>query len=109
MCSIMGLSKRHISMEEFEEHFAATTSRGPDMCRVIEVGDCVLGFQRLAIMGLTESGMQPFERNGNYVICNGELYGFRREKEELEREIYSLKHELISVQMKLDALEKEEK
>ena len=89
MCSIMGLSKRHISMEEFEEHFAATTSRGPDMCRVIEVGDCVLGFQRLAIMGLTESGMQPFERNGNYVICNGELYGFRREKEELEREGYT--------------------
>ena len=76
-------------MEEFEEHFAATTSRGPDMCRVIEVGDCVLGFQRLAIMGLTESGMQPFERNGNYVICNGELYGFRREKEELEREGYT--------------------
>lgn len=89
MCSIMGLSKRHISMEEFEEHFAATISRGPDMCRVIEVGDCVLGFQRLAIMGLTESGMQPFERNGNYVICNGELYGFRREKEELEREGYT--------------------
>ena len=89
MCSIMGLSKRHISMEEFEEHFAATTSRGPDMCRVIEVGDCVLGFQRLAIMGLTESGMQPFKRNGNYVICNGELYGFRREKEELEREGYT--------------------
>ncbi len=89
MCSIMGLSKRHISMEEFEEYFAATTSRGPDMCRVIEVGDCVLGFQRLAIMGLTESGMQPFERNGNYVICNGELYGFRREKEDLEREGYT--------------------
>lgn len=28
---------------------------------------------------------------------------FKAQKEELEKEIYSLKHELISVQMKLDA------
>lgn len=29
---------------------------------------------------------------------------YRAQKDELEKEIYSLKHELISVQMKLDAL-----
>ncbi len=89
MCSIMGLAKRHISMEEFEGHFAKTASRGPDMSRIIEIGDTVLGFQRLSIMGLSESGMQPFELNGNYVICNGELYGFRQEKELLEKEGYT--------------------
>ena len=33
---------------------------------------------------------------------------FKAQKEELEKEIYSLKHELIGVQMKLDArLEKD--
>ena len=79
----MGVSKRHISLKAFEEGFSRTVSRGPDMQRVIEVSDSVLGFQRLAIMGLDESGMQPFELDGNYVVCNGELYGFRSQKEEL--------------------------
>ncbi len=88
MCSIMALAKKHISMEEFQMHFA-TTSRGPDMSRVEIVGDSVLGFQRLAIMGLNESGMQPFSLHGNYVVCNGELYGFRQEKEILENEGYT--------------------
>ena len=83
MCSIIGLSKCHIPMKEFEEAFSKTISRGPDMQRVIEISDSVLGFQRLSIMGLSEEGMQPFELNGNYVVCNGELYGFRKEKEEL--------------------------
>ncbi len=84
MCSIMGLSKCHISMKDFEEAFSKTVSRGPDMQRVIEISDSVLGFQRLSIMGLSEAGMQPFELNGNYVVCNGELYGFRPEKEKLQ-------------------------
>ena len=34
-------------------------------------------------MGLSEEGMQPFELGGNYVVCNGELYGFRTVKQEL--------------------------
>ncbi len=89
MCSIMGLSKCHIPLADFEAAFERTFSRGPDMQRVIEVSDSVLGFQRLAIMGLTEEGMQPFELDGNYVVCNGELYGFRKEKEALEAKGYS--------------------
>ena len=84
-----GIGKKHISMEEFQMHFAKTTSRGPDMSRVEMVGDSVLGFQRLAIVGLNESGMQPFSLHGNYVVCNGELYGFRQEKEILENEGYT--------------------
>ena len=65
-------------MKDFEAAFAKTVSRGPDMQRVITVNDTVLGFQRLSIMGLTDAGMQPFELDGNYVICNGELYGFKK-------------------------------
>ena len=83
MCSIMGIAKMNISMRDFQNNFAKTTSRGPDMSRVLQVGDGILGFQRLAIMGLTEAGMQPFELNKSYVVCNGELYGFRKEKERL--------------------------
>jgi len=91
MCSIMGLSKKNITMEEFENNFAKTTSRGPDMARTIEIGDAVLGFQRLAIMGLTEEGMQPFCFKDSAVVCNGELYGFRKEKEQLIAEGYTFK------------------
>lgn len=91
MCSIMALSKCHISMKEFEEAFSKTVSRGPDMQKVIEVSDSVLGFQRLSIMGLTEAGMQPFELNGDYAICNGELYGFKKVREELKADGYKFK------------------
>ena len=34
-------------------------------------------------MGLTEAGMQPFELDGSYVVCNGEIYGFDAIKKEL--------------------------
>ena len=91
MCSIMALSKKHVSMEKFQANFAKTNSRGPDMMRVETIGDCVLGFQRLAIMGLDESGMQPFLLHGNAVVCNGELYGFREEKKILEGQGYVFK------------------
>ena len=88
MCSIMALSKKHVSMEKFQANFAKTNSRGPDMMRMEAIGDCVLGFQRLAIMGLDKSGMQPFLLHGNAVVCNGELYGFREEKKILEEQGY---------------------
>ncbi|WP_028244007.1 asparagine synthase B [Pseudobutyrivibrio ruminis] len=91
MCSIMALSKCHVEMKDFEEAFSKTLSRGPDMQKVITVNDSVLGFQRLSIMGLTEDGMQPFELEGNYVICNGELYGFKPVREELKAEGYKFK------------------
>lgn len=77
-----------VPMEKFKEGFDATISRGPDMSRIVDVKNGVLAFHRLAIMGLDESGMQPFELNGNYVVCNGEIYGFRKLKKELENDGY---------------------
>ena len=53
------------------------------MSRVLETPDGILGFHRLAIMGLTEKGMQPFCLDGDAVVCNGELYGFERMKAQL--------------------------
>ena len=89
MCSIMALYKNSIRDKELETYLHRTTSRGPDAERVVTVDDVILCFQRLSIMGLTEAGMQPFRLHGNYVVCNGELYGFRREKERLIFEGYS--------------------
>ena len=36
-------------------------------------------------MGLTPDGMQPFELDGSYVVCNGEIYGYEKIKEELSK------------------------
>ena len=59
MCSIMGFYGKTISQEKFSEGFYKTVSRGPDMSRVISVDGGILGFHRLSIMGLDESGIQP--------------------------------------------------
>lgn len=88
MCSIMGYCGKDITAEKFRECFDRTISRGPDMSRVVDTGHGLLGFHRLAIMGLSESGMQPFAADGSYVVCNGELYGFRKTKKELEAKGY---------------------
>ena len=93
MCSIMAMEQRSVAREDFIEHFEKTTSRGPDMMAVEDMGDGYFGFQRLSIMGLSEAGMQPFHLNGNAVICNGELYGFRKEKEALVQQGYTFQSE----------------
>ena len=89
MCSIMGYCGTGISKDKFKEGLDKTKSRGPDMTRVTDTGKGLLGFHRLSIMGLDESGMQPFYRDGSYAVCNGELYGFRKLKKELEAKGYS--------------------
>ena len=85
----MGYKGKSVSKEEFKQHFDATTSRGPDMQRIQSFGDTTLGFERLSIMGLTEEGMQPFLKDNNTIVCNGEIYGFRKIKKELEQEGYT--------------------
>lgn len=86
MCSIMGYCGKGADREKFNECFEKTASRGPDDKRIVDTANGLLGFQRLSIMGLTPSGMQPFSRNGNYVVCNGEIYGFEKIKKELSEE-----------------------
>lgn len=88
MCSIMGYTAKDMDREDFERGFNKTRSRGPDMSKIIETKSGILAFHRLAIMGLAPSGMQPFQMGENYVVCNGELYGFRKMKEELIRKGY---------------------
>ena len=89
MCCIMGYAGHDLPKETFTEYLLRTTSRGPDDQRVAETEFGLLGFGRLAIMGLTPEGMQPFFRGTDCVACNGELYGFRPVKAELEAEGYT--------------------
>lgn len=81
----MGYCDCCAAFSDFEEGFKKTVSRGPDDSRIIDTGKGLLGFHRLAIMGLTPDGMQPFELDGSYVVCNGEIYGYEKIKEELAK------------------------
>ena len=51
----------------------------------------LLGFHRLSIMGLHDEGMQPFSLNGCLAVCNGELYGFKAERDRLINKGYTFK------------------
>ncbi len=90
MCSIMGVATKEISFQALKEGFDATVSRGPDMSRIAETPSGYLCFHRLSIMGLHPEGMQPFTLDGDMVVCNGELYGFRKLREQLSKK-YSFK------------------
>ncbi len=85
MCSIMGYCGSGVTFDVFKQHFDATKSRGPDDTRIVDTGKGLLGFHRLAIMGLHPEGMQPFELHGSYLVCNGEIYGFDKFKAELSK------------------------
>lgn len=85
MCAIMGYCSRSAAYDAFKEGFDKTISRGPDDSRIVDTGDGFLGFHRLAIMGLTPSGMQPFKLGKSYVVCNGEIYGFEKLKQALSK------------------------
>ncbi len=103
MCSILGFCGIGGTLTEVECALAETKSRGPDASRILDTGNGWLGFNRLSIMGLTDTGMQPFvyqaqrtlsvselcEGAEYAVVCNGEIYGFRTWKEELIRRGYS--------------------
>ena len=84
----MGMEGYGVPSEKFLQGFSQTVSRGPDMSKVVDVEGGMLAFHRLAIMGLHEEGMQPFNHGKNYVVCNGEIYGFRPLKEQLLKEGY---------------------
>lgn len=96
MCSIFGYTGTCVPCADLKAGFEETVSRGPDMSRVMETGKGIFGFHRLAIMGLTEEGMQPFtytheDGSVDMVVCNGELYGFRPLKEDLIKKGYSFR------------------
>ena len=57
MCCVIGYTGHDISADKFKEYLMRTVSRGPDDQRVVEGPFGLMGFGRLAIMGLTPEGM----------------------------------------------------
>ena len=88
MCCIMGFRSALYTAADIRPCFDRTKSRGPDATRIEAIPGGLLCFHRLAIMGLHEEGMQPFSRGKSKLVCNGELYGWRSVRAELEAKGY---------------------
>lgn len=88
MCTVFAMETDQPDLKQVEAALDKTQSRGPDDQRIVVLPHALLGFQRLTIMGVDSSGMQPFFLGDNAAICNGEIYGFRKLKKELEDKGY---------------------
>jgi asparagine synthetase B (glutamine-hydrolysing) len=84
MCGIWALLGKALPPEILKACLQELYARGPDATRsmTLPVGEAEtsaqLGFTRLAINGLSEAGMQPFQwpatsdTKSAFLICNGE-------------------------------------
>ena len=91
MCVIVGFTSKSVSREQVLACLDRACTRGPDLARTEETPSGWLGFRRLSIMGLDERGMQPFALGADRVVCNGELYGWRKQRAELEARGYTFR------------------
>ena len=88
MCGIFLIFSRqqrpieHETTELILKNFNTLRARGPDRYALITVGECLIGFHRLAINDVSENGMQPFQHNGTLTMCNGEIYNYHKLVEE---------------------------
>ena len=94
MCGIFGVINKRIETNLAEKCTNRLTHRGPDTGRVWQDEMVTLGHRRLAIMDLSEKGIQPMPyANGRYMmVFNGEIYNFLEIRTELIRlgyEFYS--------------------
>lgn len=84
MCGILGGNNKKW---DFESGIAAMSHRGPDGSRVVRAEEVVLAFTRLAMVDLSENGMQPmfYDTKEVGIVFNGEIYGFKDIRAELEK------------------------
>ncbi len=73
MCGLMFCDGR-LEEKKFMEGFERLGHRGPDQAIVHKTEEAWFGFHRLAIMDVSEKGMQPFETSEMILMCNGEIY-----------------------------------
>lgn len=81
MCGIWGIISNY-QKERTQQLISKLANkprkRGPDSSRSLQIHNIYLAFHRLAINGLNEKSMQPFNyKNKYFLICNGEIYNHK--------------------------------
>ena len=80
MCGIFTLlnQDKELTNNFISEQAAKGQHRGPDNCKLDISEDKFLAFYRLAINGLDEKSNQPLKYNNKVLICNGEIYNYKK-------------------------------
>ena len=81
MCGIFGLlNYKHTKLTTnfIGEQAQKGQHRGPDSYKIDINNDIFLAFYRLAINGLDKKSDQPLKYNNKVLICNGEIYNYKR-------------------------------
>src|SRR5690606_16957581 len=77
MCGIFVVPKT-INQNKLDESFNQISRRGPDQSKKLVTSKHLFMFHRLSIMGISETGMQPFVRGRNILVTNGEIYNYKK-------------------------------
>ena len=88
MCGILGIINHKNKSKDLINNFSISLNysnhRGPDDKKIVSFENNIFGFTRLAIIDLTNNGMQPFEDENSILVFNGEIYNFLKLKIELQ-------------------------
>lgn len=82
MCGIFAIlnnMSQYIKKDFIIEQFNKGRHRGPDDSNILDlyIMNCMLGFHRLSINGLTNISSQPFYIDNIFLVCNGEIYNYK--------------------------------
>jgi asparagine synthase (glutamine-hydrolysing) len=75
MCGIFAVIGKY-DKEEVVDSCKKLRPRGPDDSKYLALDNVFLGFHRLKIMDMGDSGNQPFDIDDVLLICNGEIYNY---------------------------------
>jgi asparagine synthase (glutamine-hydrolysing) len=86
MCGIFSLlnNSDHIHLDVITNGFNKGKGRGPEFSTLKPImANALFGFHRLAINGLNPESNQPIIINDVAIICNGEIYNFKKLYEDM--------------------------
>lgn len=81
MCGIFALlnyDKTNLNVNYIGDQAQRSQHRGPDSYKIDVNKNIFLAFYRLAINGLDKKSDQPLKYNNKVLICNGEIYNYKR-------------------------------
>ena len=88
MCGIFAYIGNKHKYSKLLEYFIKTCHRGPDNCKLVNINKRIkFGFHRLMINGLDFESDQPLHIKKCYLICNGEIYNYKKLIEEFNLDL----------------------
>ena len=83
MCGIFLLLGKNKPDDGLYKYFNKIQHRGPSNSQLIDLNifenfSVTLGFHRLTINGINNFSNQPLLKNEVYLICNGEIYNYKK-------------------------------